>query len=69
MLRNGTYQYNLPVDYHNIQQMAVAGDMMEDFVVIFRDMMGRVGALDCSSSLYNRIKSRLEFISLLLLIQ
>lgn len=43
MLRNGTYQYNLPVDYHNLQQMAVAGDMMEDFVVIFRDMMGRVG--------------------------
>ncbi|EDW41254.1 GM24660 [Drosophila sechellia] len=41
MLRNSTYQYNLPVDYHNIQQMAVAGDMMEDFVVIFRDMMGR----------------------------
>lgn len=59
MLRNGTCQYNLPVDYHNIQQMAVAGDMMEDFVVIFRDMMGRVGALDCSSSLYKRIKSRL----------
>ncbi|XP_034659639.1 putative calcium-binding mitochondrial carrier F55A11.4 isoform X3 [Drosophila subobscura] len=41
MLRNSTYHYNLPVDYHNIQQMAVAGDMMEDFVVIFRDMMGR----------------------------
>jgi len=47
MLRNGTYQYNLPVDYHNIQQMAVAGDMMEDFVVIFRDMMGRVGFNSC----------------------
>lgn len=43
MFRNNTYQYNLPVDYHNIHQMAVAGDMMEDFVVVFRDMMGRVG--------------------------
>ncbi|XP_055912519.1 mitochondrial adenyl nucleotide antiporter SLC25A25 isoform X3 [Eupeodes corollae] len=32
---------NMQVDYHNIHQMALAGDMLEDFVIIFRDMMSR----------------------------
>lgn len=41
MLRNNN-QYNAQNEYYNIHQMAVAGDVLEDFVIIFRDMMSRV---------------------------
>lgn len=40
MLRNHTY-YSLPPECQNIQQMALAGDVLEDFIVIFRDMMSQ----------------------------
>ncbi|XP_067646779.1 mitochondrial adenyl nucleotide antiporter SLC25A23 isoform X8 [Eurosta solidaginis] len=32
---------NWPTDYRNLQQMAIQGDVLEDFVVIFRDVMSR----------------------------
>lgn len=41
MLRSNN-QYQTPNEYYNIHQMAVAGDVLEDFIVIFRDMMNRV---------------------------
>ncbi|XP_018801688.1 PREDICTED: calcium-binding mitochondrial carrier protein SCaMC-3 isoform X4 [Bactrocera latifrons] len=38
MLRSN---HNWPTDYQNFQQMAVQGDVLEDFVGIFRDVMTR----------------------------
>lgn len=36
-------QFNvLQGEHYHLHQMAVAGDVLEDFVVIFRDMMNRV---------------------------
>lgn len=42
MLRNDNYHYNIQNECFNLHQMAVAGDVLEDFVIIFRDMMNRV---------------------------
>lgn len=42
MLRSNCRNNNMSDEYYNIHQMAVAGDVLEDFVVIFRDMMSRV---------------------------
>lgn len=39
MLRSNN---NWPTDYQNFQQMAVQGDVLKDFVIIFRDVMTRV---------------------------
>lgn len=42
MYRNsGLNQHDL-YEYHNIHQMAIAGDVLEDFTIIFRDMMSMV---------------------------
>lgn len=42
MIRGNQYNTMSNSDYYNIHQMAAAGDVLEDFVVIFRDMMSRV---------------------------
>ena len=46
MLRNNSYY--MPNEYNNIHQMALAGDALEDFVIIFRDMMSRVCTQDAN---------------------
>lgn len=59
MLRSNN-QYQTPNEYYNIHQMAVAGDVLEDFIVIFRDMMNRVCKLKQTNKIYNLIKEKLK---------
>lgn len=54
MLRSNN-QYQTPNEYYNIHQMAVAGDVLEDFIVIFRDMMNRVCKLKQRNKIYSLI--------------
>lgn len=42
MLRSNNLHNNMSHEYYNIHQMAVAGDVLEDFTIIFRDMMAMV---------------------------
>lgn len=43
MLRsNNLHNSMMSNEYYNIHQMAVAGDVLEDFTIIFRDMMAMV---------------------------
>ncbi|XP_065359414.1 calcium-binding mitochondrial carrier protein SCaMC-2 isoform X3 [Calliphora vicina] len=39
MLRSNSLHNNMSHEYYNIHQMAVNGDVLEDFTIIFRDMM------------------------------
>lgn len=62
MLRSNN-QYQTPNEYYNIHQMAVAGDVLEDFIVIFRDMMNRVCKLKQRNKIYNLILEQIKHIS------
>lgn len=41
MFRSTLNQHDM-YEYHHINQMAIAGDVLEDFTIIFRDMMSMV---------------------------